>query len=96
MNKFWLILEANGLSDNPGKNWSFALLKNSFKNKQLKFCIVSPSVCSSANVELKTSSPGLESELYEVTPLNPLIQPVKEDIVFPVYVITSSPIFRSP
>ena len=89
-------MDESGLSDNPGKSWIFVLLKNSFKNKQLKFCIVSPSLWSSADVELKTSSPGLESDLYEVTPLNPLIHPVKEDNVFPVYVITSLPSFRSP
>ena len=43
-----------------------------------------------------TNSSGLFSFLYEVTPLNPLIQPVNDDEVFPVYVIISSLIFKIP
>ena len=47
-------------------------------------------------MELKTSSPGFESDLYDVIPLKPLIHPVKEVSVLPVYEITSSPIFNRP
>ena len=81
MNKFWFKLEDRGLSVNPGKNWIFVFFKNSLRNKQLKFSTISPFIWSSASVELKTRSPWLESDLYEVTPLNPLMHPVKDESV---------------
>ena len=84
MKTFWFTSDAKGLSDKPGKNWILVLFKNSFKKRQLKFSIVAPSLCSADDVELKTSSPGTESDLYDVTPTNPLMHPVKEDEVFPV------------
>ena len=43
-----------------------------------------------------TSSSGLDGEVYEVIPLNPLMQPVNADLVLPVYVIISSSIFKRP
>ena len=96
MNKFWFTSEFKVLFSNPGKNWVFVFVKNSFKNKQLKFLIVEPDLWSSDSVSLNTTSSLLISLLYEVIPTNPLIHPVKEKSVFPVYVINSSLICKRP
>ena len=47
-------------------------------------------------MDLNTSSSGFISPLYDSTPLNPLIHPVNEKSVFPVYVMISFPIFKRP
>ena len=51
---------------------------------------------SSTDVSLKTSSSGALSAWYDVIPLNPRTHPVKVLVVRPVYVITSSSIFKRP
>ena len=62
----------------------------------LRFSIVAPDSWVATDDVENTNSSGLFSFLYEVTPLKPLIQPVKDDEVFPVYVIISSLIFKMP
>ena len=92
----WFISVESVLSSSPGRIWVFILVKNSFKNKQLKFVIVDPERCDVAVVDSNTSVSGLVCCLREDTPLKPRIHPVNELSVFPVYVIISSLIFRIP
>ena len=87
---------SNSLFSNPGVNWCFIFNKNSFKNKELRFVIIDPEEWSDDSVLEKTNWSGWFGETCELIPLNPLIHPVKELKVFPVYVITSSLIFNNP
>ena len=80
----WSKFDVKLLLDNPGRNCIFIFCKNSFKNKQLKFSIADPFLCSAASVVEKTRFSGLDSDLYEVTPLKPLIHPVRVESVLPV------------
>ena len=77
-------------------NWRFIFNKNSFKNKSLKLVIVDPETCAADLVVSKTNVSEVASAVYEVTPLKPLTHPVKDESVFPVYVIISSSIFNKP
>ena len=58
--------------------------------------IIESFLWSSDSVSSNTTSSLFSSLLYEVIPTNPLIHPVNEKVVFPVYVIISSSICRSP
>ena len=73
MNRFWFkgdsfgfgspgnlstVLTAKSLSPNPGKNCFFVLFKNCFKNKTLRFSIVSPERWSDASEVVNTNSSG--------------------------------------
>ena len=96
MKIFSFRFSANSLFSNPGISCIFVFDRNSLRKRQLKFTISAPDSCEEASVDLNTSSSEFISPLYDSMPLNPLIHPVNEKSVFPVYVMISSPIFKRP
>ena len=72
------------LSSNPGVICLFTFLKNSCKKRILKLSTEVPVMCVEIPDWEKTSSSGLLGLMYEVIPLNPLEQPVKEFVVIPL------------
>ena len=84
------------LSSNPGKNNFFVFCQNSCKNRLLKFITLEVFSCLLAFVVENTKDSGSVGDFKLSTPQNPLIHPVNDVDVIPVYVIISSSIFNSP
>ena len=78
------ILLSKSTSSNPGINWYLIFLKNSFKNKLLKFSTAAPEVCSEASVWENYKNSGLFCWDNDEDPLNPRTHPVKEFPLIPV------------
>ena len=62
----------------------------------LKLWIVDSDSCILLSVVSNTKVSLLALDSYEVTPLNPLLHPVKDESVLPVYVMISSSILNNP
>ena len=62
---------------NPYNNCLFIFLRNSSKNKMLKFSTIVPFSCVFSSEDEKTRFSGFDGSVKDVIPLNPLVQSTK-------------------